>query len=271
MPAADRGPRSRLKIVVGSVALATSLLLTTLYLVPIAADRLVPLIPYSWEQRFSQGLNEQVQKMFSAKPCREPAGLAALARLSAQLVAAANLPVPANIAVLDSPVKNAITLPGGKVYLFNGLLQFAQEPDEIAGVLAHELGHVAGRDGLKQLIETGGSSFLLGLLFGDIAGGSTVALGGRLLVDNAHTRQSERAADATSARIMTALGRSAVTMARFLTRVTASSDSGRDIALLRSHPLSAERLATLEKLSRPATGPALLSAAEWTALKAICR
>jgi Zn-dependent protease with chaperone function len=47
------------------------------------------------------------------------------------------------------PIPNAFALPGGKVYLFDGLLAKAENPDEIAGVLAHELGHLKHRDGIR--------------------------------------------------------------------------------------------------------------------------
>ena len=43
--------------------------------------------------------------------------------------------------MLSSEIPNAFALPGGKVYLFNALLAKAKIADEIAGVLAHELGH----------------------------------------------------------------------------------------------------------------------------------
>ncbi len=50
---------------------------------------------------------------------------------------------------------NAFALPGGKVYLLNGLLNLARSPDEIAGVLAHELGHVQHRDGMRRAYPDG--------------------------------------------------------------------------------------------------------------------
>ena len=66
--------------------------------------------------------------------------------------------------VLSTPVPNAFALPGGRVYLFHGLLAKAENVDEVAGVLAHELGHLRQRDNLRQLIYNGGTSFLIGLL-----------------------------------------------------------------------------------------------------------
>ncbi|NVO14899.1 MAG: M48 family metallopeptidase [Rhodoplanes sp.] len=271
--AADpRRSRLRLKIVLGSLAVAVSLVATSWILLPHLADRLVPLIPDSFEQRLGAASDNQVKSLFGAEVCGRADGVAALDALSARLAGVAGLPGPVRIAVLRSPVKNAITLPGGRIYLFDGLLQIARDPDEVAGVLAHEIGHVRARDGLRAMIQTGGSSYLLGLLFGDVTGGSAVIFATRLLVDGSHSREAERAADLDSARIMAALGRPAAPMAAFLLRVTGEG-TGKQISLLLSHPLSEERLAALRALDgdRPVAGPALLDDAQWAALRGICR
>lgn len=271
--AADpRRSRLRLKIVLGSLAVAVSLVATSWILLPYLADRLVPLIPESFEQRLGAAGDNQVRSLFGAETCSRADGAAALDALSARLAGAAGLPGPVRIAVLRSPVKNAVTLPGGRIYLFDGLLQIARDPDEIAGVLAHEIGHVRARDGLRTMIQAGGSSYLLGLLFGDVAGSSAVIFATRLLVDGAHSREAERAADRESARIMTTLGRPAAPMAAFLLRVTGAG-TGKEISLLLTHPLSEERLAALRALDgdRPVTGPVLLDGDQWQALRGICR
>jgi len=274
-PSDPKRGRQRLRIVVGSLAVAVSLVLTSLYLLPLAADRLVPFIPIAWEERLGGIADQQVKSLFGAETCTAPAGVAALDRLAARLAAAAGgsseagAPGAIRIAVLRSGVENAVTLPGGRIYLFDGLLRLSRDPDEVAGVLAHEIGHARARDGLRSLIRAGGTSYLLGLLFGDVSGSSAVVFAARLLVDSSHSREAERAADAESARIMAALDRPASPMAAFLLRVTGAK-KGREISLLLSHPLSEERLAALKTIDRPASGPPLLDETEWAALKAIC-
>ncbi|MFD2183901.1 M48 family metallopeptidase [Rhodoplanes azumiensis] len=269
------GRRFRLKVVIGSLAVAVSLVLTTLYLLPPVAARLVPFVPVAWEERLGGIADKQVRSIFGAETCEDPAGRAALDALTAKLVDAADIGTGqagagVRIAVLRSATKNAVALPGGRIYLFDGLLQMARSPDEIAGVLAHEIGHVKGRDGLRSLIQAGGSSFLLGLLFGDVTGSSTVVFAARLMVDGSHSREAERAADRESARIMTALGRPAAPMAAFLMRVT-GENAGKGVSLLLTHPLSEERLEALKALDRGTSGPPLLDDAQWKALQGICR
>jgi hypothetical protein len=59
-------------------------------------------------------------------------------------------------------------------------------------------------------------------------------------------------------------------MGQFLLRVTGAQAS-KSISILASHPLSEDRLAAMSKEDRPATGAPILSAAEWQALKSICK
>ena len=95
----------------------------------------------------------------------EQQGRAAFDKLMKQLEAAAALPFPLRPAVIRRPEANAVALPGGRIYVFQGLIDKAERPDEVAGVIAHEIGHVAHRDGTRSVLQGAG----LSLLFGDAA------------------------------------------------------------------------------------------------------
>jgi predicted Zn-dependent protease len=177
--------------------------------------------------------------------------------------------MPLEARVVSSRTPNAFALPGGKVYLLDGLLKKAEKPDEVAGVLAHELGHVSHRDSLRKIIQTGGTSFLIGLLFGDVTGGSAMIFVGRSLFDASYSREQERAADAFAIDVMHKLGRSPKPLGDLLVRVT-GTEANNGMTLLSSHPLSEDRLALMSKDTGSSSGPELLSAAEWKALKNIC-
>jgi Zn-dependent protease with chaperone function len=258
------------RIVVWSAAAAVSLLLTAVYLVPIAADLLAPLVPWAVERRLGAAVDNQVRTLFGGQVCKDPEGRAALGRLSARLRGAARLPVEVEIEVLPTPIPNAVALPGGRIYVLEGLLQRAEKVDEIAGVLAHEMGHIEHRDGMRRLIQAGGSSFLLGLLFGDVIGGSTLILIVRTLVESSYSREAETAADRFAADVLLALGRSPRAMGEFLLRIT-GSQKDQFAPFLAHHPISEDRLAALSARDVPATGPSLLEEKEWRALKSICR
>jgi Zn-dependent protease with chaperone function len=173
------------------------------------------------------------------------------------------------VTVLRSVVPNAFAIPGDRVFVLSGLIERADRPDELAGVVAHEFGHVAHRDALREMISSGGTAFFFGLLFGDVSGSGAILLATRGLVTAAHSRDAETAADAFAASVMRGLGRSPAPLGQFLIRLT-GQQSGGPIALFASHPLTQDRLAALQRLDQPVTGPPLLDEGEWRALKAIC-
>jgi predicted Zn-dependent protease len=55
-----------------------------------------------------------------------------------------------SIKVLDNPVVNAFAVPGGFVYLARGILAYVNDEAELAGVVAHEIGHIAARHSAQQ-------------------------------------------------------------------------------------------------------------------------
>src|SRR5262245_13506183 len=125
---------------------------------------------------------------------------------------------------------------------------------------------------MRSLIYNGGTSFLVGLLLGDITGGGAVIFAARQLLDASHSRDSEAQADAYAALVMQRLGRSPLPMAELLFRITGEGKKeSKALTIVSSHPLTTDRLARMKELDRPPTGPELLSAAEWKALQAICR
>jgi len=263
------GRRGVATIVGWSLAAAVSIVAVVLFGVPLAADRLTPLVPEAFERRLGDVADSQVKTFFDAKACDHAAGQLAFAKLVTAIREAASLDTSVQSGVLSTPVPNAFALPGGKVYLFNGLLAKADNADEIAGVLAHELGHLKHRDNMRGLIHTGGTSFLIGLLLGDITGGGAVILAARSIIDASYSRDAERDADAFATTTMHNLGRSPRPMGEFLVRVTGDKKSAATI--LDSHPMSEERLARMKQGDRPNTGPDILSAQEWSALKGICK
>jgi predicted Zn-dependent protease len=172
-------------------------------------------------------------------------------------------------AVLATPIPNAFALPGGKVYLFDGLLAKAQNPDEIAGILAHELGHLKHRDPTRNLIYNGGTSFLIGLLFGDVTGSGALIFTSRSLVTASYSREAEQNADTFAIAMMHRLGRSPKAMGELLFRIT-GRQADNSVSFLAGHPLTEDRLKRMSDEDQPPSGPPLLTPAEWTSLKAIC-
>jgi Zn-dependent protease with chaperone function len=258
------------RIVGWSVAAAASIIAVVLFAIPLAADRLTPLVPRTMERHLGEAAEVQLTTVFGDKICKGAAGQAAFAKLVEALRVPAGLDAAVGSSVLDTPIPNAYALPGGRFFLLSGLLEKAHDPDEIAGVLAHELGHLKHRDNVRELIHNGGSSFLIGLLFGDVTGAGAALFASRTLVSASYSREAEHDADSFAIDVMHKLGRPTRPMGELMFRVTGKEGDKRP-SILASHPLSEDRLERMRAEDRPPTGPALLSAEEWSALKGICK
>jgi Zn-dependent protease with chaperone function len=257
------------RIVGWSIAAAISIVGVIWFGVPLAADRLTPLVPQSLERRLGDVAEAQLRTVFGSKVCENPAGSAAFIKLVNAVREAGSFEASVQSAVLSSPIPNAFALPGGKVYLFSGLLAKAENADEIAGILGHELGHLRHRDGTRALIHNGGSSFLIGLLFGDITGSGALIFASRTLVTASYSREAEQDADSFAISVMHRLGRSPKPMGELMFRVT-GKEAGSGLSILANHPLTEDRLARMSREDAPPSGPPLLTPQEWQSLKAIC-
>src|SRR5689334_14165234 len=263
------GRRGIAKIVGWSLAAAASIVLVVLFGVPLAADRLAPLVPPAFERRIGDVTEQQVKVVFGEKVCKSsPAGKAAFDKLVTKLRDAAGFDTSVESMVLSSDIPNALALPGGKVIVFDSLIAKANNPDEVAGVIAHELGHLKHRDNMRGLIYNGGTSFLIGLLFGDITGSSAVIFASRALVTSSYSREAETAADTFSIEIMQKLGRPPKAMGELMMRVT-GKEGGKGLTIISTHPLTEDRLARMSSEGQAAKGPPLLTDAEWQGVKGI--
>ena len=257
------------RIVGWSLAATVSIVVVVLFGVPLAADRLAPLVPQALERRLGDVAEGQVKTLFGGRACNNASGQAAFTKLVDAIRYSTGLDTSIQSEVLATPVANAFALPGGRVYLLSGLLAKAENADEIAGILAHELGHLSHRDGTRNLIYNGGTSFLIGLLFGDITGSGALIFASRSLVTASYSREAEQNADTFAIDAMHRLGRSSKPMGELLFRVT-GKEGDKSLSVLSNHPLTEDRLARMSQEDRPPSGPPLLTPSEWASLKAIC-
>ncbi len=263
-----QGRTQTMRIVGWSLAAACSIVLVTLYGIPLLADRMAPLVPVALEERLGEAVDRQVRTLLGDEICIGAEGQAALDAMMRKLVEAGGYRGPLHVHVLSSEMSNAFALPGGRLYLLDGLLQRSRHADEVAGVMAHELGHAHHRDGLRRMIQTGGSSFLIGLLFGDITGSGAVVFAARSILNASHSREAETRADEFAIASMQTLGRSPRPLGELLVRVTGG---GKLATIVDSHPLSAERLRRMKEADATATGAPILTEAQWQALQGICK
>jgi Zn-dependent protease with chaperone function len=247
--------------------------------VPRMAEWTAGLIPVSWEEALGERAMEQTLEVLSAlgegrpRSCAGPAGQAALERLSARVAAAmdttADAPYRFQVSVLDFKMANAFALPGGRIVFFGELIGQAESPDEVAGVLAHEMGHVSRRHGTQALLRSLGLEVLFGLLLGDLGEGLFGSLGAAML-SLSYTREAEAEADALALDVLEGAGIRADGLAAFFERLAETDrELPAALKLLSTHP-SHEARARLFADAAGQGGPAM-SAADWAALQGICK
>ncbi len=163
--------------------------------------------------------------------------------------------------VLDSDVINAFALPGGYVYISRGLLALANTEAELAGVLAHEIGHVTARHSAQRY----SSSVVAGLgtaLLGVVAGGGAAQLGqqGAAAYLQGYSRDQEFEADKLGVRYLARTGYETGSMASFLASLKAYSeleartsglpDPASRYNIMSTHPRTGDRVAAATRAAQ---------------------
>ena len=106
---------------------------------------------YSLETEIRMGKQYSMQVENSVKLVQDPVINEYVNRIGQNLVRNSDAKVPFTIKVIDSDEVNAFALPGGFFYVNSGLILAADEEAELAGVMAHEISHVAARHGMRQM------------------------------------------------------------------------------------------------------------------------
>lgn len=201
---------------------------------------------------------------FGDRACTSREGNAALKAMAARM----KMRDDVDLRVVNVPMVNAVTLPGGHVVLFSGLLRQARSPDEVAGVLAHELGHVENRDVLESLVRQLGLSVVLGGLDGNV-GGYTNAL-----LSASYSRGAEARADGFAIDALKQAQVSSAPTAAFFDRLSKSElkVKGADAVLgyMASHPMSSERAKRFSADAGKTGATPVLDPVQWEQLRDIC-
>lgn len=251
----------------GAIAVGIALYL---WGIPAAARAAAPFVPVAWEEQMGAAVVQQLAP--ASKQCRGGAGQRALEALLARLTAAEPSPYRFRILVIDDPTLNAFAAPGGHVVVLRGLLDRARTPDELAGVLAHEVQHVLRRHGTRALIERASTGLLVAALVGDVSG--FAAFAAETVSALTYSRQHEDEADVEGLRLLVAAGIDPRGLIAFFEHAMAEEARlPKAVRYVSTHPHPDDRLARLRSLvTVPATPPPpAMSDEDWAALRAICR
>lgn len=166
---------------------------------------------------------------------------------------------PYGFSVANYRELNAFALPGGPVWINRGVLQTARSEAQVAGVLAHEIAHVARRHAAEQIskgVIANGLLGLLGAVLGNAGGAQTARAGAQVLAGGymmKFSRDDEREADRVGTEIMRRAGWDPHGLLEFMQilREQQGRDPGSVEVFLSSHPSPAERVEQLRaQLSR---------------------
>jgi predicted Zn-dependent protease len=152
--------------------------------------------------------------------------------------------------VIHESVPNAFAMPGGHIVVHSGLIQLAESPEELAAVLAHEIGHIEHRHVISKLAAQVGTTVLLSLAGGDA---TVLAQVLQALITSSYSRDLEREADEFGLTLCVEAGIHPDAMARIFTRLRdASDDQPGWMEALASHPDTASRIQKAKQWALPA-------------------
>lgn len=278
-----RRRRRNLKAAATVVALLIAVIAAAIWAVPASAPVIAAMTPQAWQEQMGDSAVELFARM--GPLCTGRDGEQVLQALSERLLAGSEIP-PVKVVVLDIPHENAFAAPGGRLVIFRGLLDKAGSPAEVAGILAHEMGHHIEDHALQNLIRHSGIAILADALTGGSGLIGAVAGVGGLAVAMSYQRDDERAADEWAVRILRRAGISSEGLVDFFERhaeimeevgLEGKKDGGSAfdqavwtaVNYLSSHPPSAERLRFFAEHRVEADQPAL-DARAWKELRSIC-
>ena len=225
--------------------------------------RAISLISVNDEIRIGREAQKTVRKDVPVFADRQTAEY--VTRLGRQLAARAPGPkYPYSFSIANYRELNAFALPGGPVWLHRGIIHAAANEAQLAGVLAHEIAHIAQRHAADQLTKqlvANGLLGLLGAILGNDAGGArTARIGAQILAGGymlKFSRDDERDADRIGMQILQRAGWDPRGMIEFMEtlRRQQGRDPGSVDVFLSSHPAPGERAELLRRaLGKRASG-----------------
>lgn len=241
------------------------------------AGLLVQGIPISVEEAIGEAGIEDLAP--NQTPCEDPALIDATEQILDSLVhAKPDSGYAFSITLIHSDVVNAYAMPGGKLFVFSGLLEATADPSEVAAVLGHEMQHVLGRHSLNRIVHRAGVGVAVGMMLGDAT--EFIALLGGIAGDLGvmeFGRDHEREADAVGLDLLAAAGFDPQAPTTFWGRIADEQPAEHQkleaaLSLVSTHPASAERTARLADLATdlPTPSPVALAHLDWEALKGRC-
>lgn len=231
-------PLTELLWLVGGMVFLVAMLFVVL---GFSADLVATRIPISYENKLAQVFTPQMGQQ------PNPALKQRLDRLLQALPEDSALhEYDFSIALVPTDDINAVAMPGGRILVFQGLIDSVQSENELAMILAHELGHFAHRDHLRGLGRGLGVALVAVLAFGENSGLSNIVTNLVLPFQASYSRSQETAADQFALDLLNARYGHVGGSTAFFERLIKEKDSYPP-KMLASHPHPLERISALKQ------------------------
>ena len=217
------------------------------YGVPVAAKWAVKSIPASIEQKIGeQGLETLDNWLFSASTIDE-IKQAQLQNLFKSLVTISESQYNYRLMLRSSKQMgaNALALPGGIIIMTDALFELAENDEQLLAILAHEMGHVENRHGLRSLFQNSITALFMAGVLGDISSVTSLSVAiPTILVETRYSREFELEADQFAISTLKAKNIDVESLSRILTLLeqTHDQDTNIDFDYLSSHPAMNKRI-----------------------------
>lgn len=231
--------------------------------IPVLAEQAAYAIPPTTETTLGQETLQILDRVMFTPTELDAERQTQLVLLFAQVVAALDATErPYKLELRSSPKigANAFALPGGTVIMTDELVEMAEHDDEIAAVLAHEVGHVRHRHAMRQVIQGSAVGLVVATLTGDVFSATSMAAAlPTMLVDAKFSRDMELQADDVAVEYLLQQGDTVEHFAAILTRMEqvfaekhgTEAEKGSSANYFSSHPATQERIERLGQLMRP--------------------
>lgn len=242
---------------------------------PMISGSLAKKVPLEWEAKISEVfLDGLVDRKSVLKGPADDALQKILARL-ARGIPGEPVYLFRPLLVSDMTV-NAFAIPGGLMLMNCGLVDAAESPEEVAGVLAHEMQHTISRHVLAGIIRALGLSAMWNMAVGDFSGVLVIDPETFLTIASLKfSRMAETEADLGALTLLQAAGISPLGMRTFFERMEKREKemggaAQAALSMISTHPESAVRARLFVGLPEAASEPPVLDVTEWAALKSAC-
>ena len=262
----------RPRVVIGAVAAAWTLAAVFLVGIPLGARPIANIMPAPYRTQIADISWSQVDSFTNYCDDSDEAARI-LNDMAHRIMTASDVPQRDDIwiTIVDAPFPNAFALPDDSIIVTDDLIQLAGHPDELTGVLAHEIAHIERNHVMTNVIRQMGAGIFFDVVFGGAGAGQAIAVASVNLAGLRYSRGDEEEADARGLDYLDAAGIDTGGLARMFDRFRDVAETeGEEIpTLLSSHPATPARAAAARARSRQGLQRSL-SDRDWRIVRQAC-